>query len=48
MRGSKAKQLRQAARMYMEHLRVTGGLTVRSVYQAMKKEYKENKKRGIA
>ena len=48
MRGVKAKQLRHAARMFMGRLREAGNYTERSVYKAMKKHYKENKRRGTA
>jgi len=47
MRGTKAKQLRKAAELYIKQLRVPGTLTVRGVYKQMKKRFKEIKKNGL-
>ena len=44
MRGTKAKQLYRAALHYVQRFPENG--TVRQVYKAMKKHYKENKRRG--
>jgi len=44
MRGTKAKQIRAAARAIV----AKHGYDFRAVYQSMKRQYKINKQKGIA